>query len=79
MLDTLWKNQKRLCAISRLPLVLHDDCTDNRYLASLDRIDSSLPYQEDNIQFIALPLNLAKQSLGNEEFISFLKEVSANL
>lgn len=79
MLEKLWNKQNGLCAISNIPLTLHDDCRDNRYLASLDRIDSSLPYQEDNIQFIALPLNLAKQSFDNQEFITFLKEVSANL
>lgn len=79
MLSNLWESQKGLCAISNIPLFLHNDCKDNRYLASLDRIDSSLPYQEGNIQFIALPLNLAKQTLDNQEFISFLKEVSANL
>jgi hypothetical protein len=79
MLENLWNKQKGLCAISNISLILHDECKDNRYLASLDRIDSSLPYQEDNIQFIALPLNLAKQAFDNKEFISFLKEVSANL
>jgi hypothetical protein len=79
ILENLWNKQKGLCAISNISLILHDECKDNRYLASLDRIDSSLPYQEDNIQFIALPLNLAKQAFDNKEFISFLKEVSANL
>lgn len=79
ILEQLWEKQKGLCAISKLPLLLHDECEDKKYLASLDRIDSSLPYQEGNIQFIALPLNLAKQSFNNEEFIVFLKEVSENL
>ena len=79
ILEKLWEKQNGLCAISNVPLTLHDECKDNLYLASLDRIDSSLPYQEDNIQFIALPLNLAKQSFGNQEFITFLKEVSSHL
>lgn len=79
MLDEVWTKQKGLCAISNISLFLHGDCVDNRYLASLDRIDSSLPYQKDNIQFIALPLNLAKQTLHNNEFISFMKEVAASM
>jgi hypothetical protein len=79
VLRLLWEKQKGLCAISNIPLFLHDDCVDNRYLASLDRIDSSLSYQDDNIQFIALPLNLAKQSLHNDKFISFMREVAQNM
>ena len=79
MLKDLWNKQRGLCAISNLPINLHGECIDNLYLASLDRIDSSLPYQEGNIQFVALPLNLAKQSFSNEKFGIFLKEVSSHM
>lgn len=70
-----WEKQNGLCAVSGLPIKLHGQHTSHFDLASLDRIDSSRPYEVENIQFIALPLNLAKQNQSNSDFIEFIQKL----
>jgi hypothetical protein len=44
--------------------------------ASLDRIDSSLGYEEGNVQFICRFINLGKSSLSNTETITFIAQIA---
>ena len=44
--------------------------------ASIDRVDSSKPYVEDNIQILHKHVNLAKQSYSQNYFILLCKEVA---
>ena len=46
--------------------------------ASLDRIDSSLPYEVGNIQFVSRTLNYAKNSMSHDEFEEFLDLLVSN-
>jgi len=71
-----WDKQKGLCAVSGLPLKLRKKGVSIFEQASLDRIDSSKPYEKGNIQFIILSLNYAKSTANNEEFISFVRSLS---
>ncbi len=79
ILNALWEKQNGRCAISNIELELPNKSKSKLYQASLDRIDSSKPYQEDNIQFVAMPLNLAKNNFQQNEFVDFLMEVSKSM
>lgn len=70
-----WELQNGKCAISGLEIKLHGQHTSNFDMASLDRIDSTLPYQKDNIQFVVLPLNLGKQSASDIDFRNFITKL----
>lgn len=90
--DFLWKlfqKQNGLCKLSGLPLTLksvfktnpnskgsHIDRT--RLTASIDRIDSSKGYTEDNVQWIHKVINIMKGNLSDNDFIYFCKSVSNN-
>ena len=56
----------RCCALSGLPIVISDDYTST---ASIDRIDSSLGYIEDNIQWVHKDVNYMKRNYSMEYFI----------
>ena len=43
--------------------------------ASLDRIDSSLGYTAENIQWVDGKVNLAKRAMSDEEFIEMCKRI----
>jgi len=78
LLESAWKNCNGLCAFSKLPLSLRNhkgkaDTTNTFVIASVDRIDSSLPYQEGNIQWVSCGLNLAKGNATNQEFLQWLQ------
>lgn len=47
--------------------------------ASLDRINSNLPYQKGNVQFVSYGLNLAKNSFSNEEMIEFILSIRQSI
>lgn len=71
----LWKSQANTCAFTGLTLELNKPGTkqDLRFLASLDRLDSSRPYERGNLQFVSASLNLAKSDMSNESFVEFLE------
>lgn len=72
-LKTLWSAQSGKCAYTGIKLVLNSGSRqDIRYLASLDRIDSSLPYQKGNVQFVSTAINYAKSDMSHEHFVEFL-------
>jgi hypothetical protein len=61
------------CAISKLPLTMkHND----RFKASVDRIDSSKGYTLDNIQIVATCVNMAKNAGTTEELINLCKAIA---
>lgn len=56
----LLRAQNGRCVYTGLPLSLpttKQSCADRRLCASLDRIDSSLPYQIGNVQWVIMPIN----------------------
>lgn len=48
----------------------------SKYTASVDRIDSSKGYTIDNIQILHKDVNLCKQSMSQEDFITMCKEIA---
>lgn len=83
-LKELWEKQKGICPLTGWKLILHND---NRYAwknksiqnASLDRIDSSKGYIQDNVRFVALIANYAKQSFTDKELTEFCNSVTEYL
>ncbi len=77
----LFLKQNRLCALSGIPLVfatsvkehIESICT-----ASLDRIDSSIGYIENNVQWVHKDINNMKWTLSQDRFIELCKKVSEN-
>lgn len=60
------------CAISKLPVTMkHND----RFKASVDRIDSSKGYTLDNIQIVATCVNMAKNVATTQELIDLCKAI----
>lgn len=75
-----WNKQEGLCAYTGVKLVHPIRKTDESlvYLASLDRIDSSIGYVVGNIQFISAAANMAKNKMSHEQMIEFCKVISEN-
>lgn len=73
----LYKKQNGKCALTGLDLYFTKLTTRfNRYTnASIDRIDSSKPYDLDNIQWVHKKINMMKYTLSQEEFIQFCELV----
>jgi hypothetical protein len=76
-LHNQWQKQKGVCPYTKIPLILptHKNYKGQKQFlyASLDRIDSSLPYTRDNIQFVSRNINFAKQSMTHEETCEFIE------
>tara|TARA_R110000765_G_scaffold93781_7_gene176799 strand:+ start:1957 stop:2487 length:531 start_codon:yes stop_codon:yes gene_type:complete len=71
----LWRNQKE-CVYSKVALELQwskEKTIDHRYRASLDRIDSSIGYHIDNIQFTSTSINFMKNKLTHKETIELIQ------
>lgn len=63
-LKTLWESQDGKCALTGLEMCLSCGIDTTRQ-ASLDRIDSSKGYIKGNVQYVVLPINLAKGQLSD--------------
>lgn len=70
-----WSHQNGLCAISGqkmlLPLGTGEKLQHQPLLASIDRIDSSKGYTTDNIQWVCLIAQYAKNVFSNQDVIQF--------
>lgn len=74
--EFLWnllKQQNFKCAISGQELFITNINIKSNYNISLDRIDSSIGYIKDNVQWVTKEINLMKQSLNQEYFIKLCK------
>ncbi|MGB3654265.1 MAG: hypothetical protein WBA41_24070 [Rivularia sp. (in: cyanobacteria)] len=80
-LKQLWEKQKGICLYTGWNLLLLPSTTDyqNATLtidrASVDRIDSSLGYTPENIQFVAVIANFAKNIFTEQDLITFCHDV----
>lgn len=75
--EFLWKlfqSQNGLCCLSGEVIDLGSSKKDYG-TASLDRIDSSKGYTKDNVQWVHRTVNFMKQSLKDEELISWCKKI----
>ena len=74
MLGDLWEKQP-ICPYTGLSLTQYSYANDTCYTASLDRIDSSLGYQQKNIQWVYKPINKMKGNMSHSEFSEIIKEI----
>jgi hypothetical protein len=75
-----WEKQSGICPYTGIKLKLPTYSKNKNYtiqeLASLDRIDSSKPYQKNNIVFVCAPINYMKNTMTEEETIIFCKKIA---
>lgn len=76
--DTLFKKQDKKCALSGLPLSFGRRRDTTRTTASLDRIDSSLPYKAGNVQWVHKKVNIMKHSLSDREFVKLCCTIASH-
>ena len=75
----LFESQERKCALSNLPIVFSNECSDIqkwKSTASLDRIDSSKGYVVGNVQWIHKDINQMKWQFDEKYFISLCKLIA---
>lgn len=72
LLIKLWNTQNGLCAVSGLQMVLERH---NLKSASVDRIDSSIGYEDNNIQLVCKWVNFAKNDASNSEIVAIINEL----
>jgi hypothetical protein len=74
----LFLDQNKKCALSGLDLKFPDKNTDKSWTASLDRIDSSIGYTKENVQWVHKDINMMKRIYNNQYFIEMCKLVAKN-
>lgn len=74
----LYESQNRKCALTDIPIYFEteDDIEDERGTASLDRVDSSLGYFIENLQWVHKEVNCIKMDLTQERFIELCVKVA---
>lgn len=72
-LKQVWDKQNGICVYTGVRLIRPNETKENDPLttASLDRIDSSKGYVKDNIQFISMAANYAKNKMTHEKMVEF--------
>lgn len=75
-----WNKQDGKCFYSGVKLIHPIRIKDEGfiYMASLDRINSSIGYLVGNIQFISAAANMAKNKMSHEQMVEFCKLISQN-
>lgn len=73
----LWLKQNGKCAISNVEITLPIH-RDDKYTASVDRIDSTQSYNINNIQWVHKIVNRIKYTLSLNDFISLSHSIASN-
>jgi hypothetical protein len=71
----LFLSQERRCKLTRLPLVFSTGYIKADGTASLDRIDSSIGYTKNNIQWVHKDVNQMKMDLAQDYFIDLCRRI----
>lgn len=74
----LFLKQERKCAISGVDLSFEKKTGGNWGTASLDRINSKEGYVSGNVQWVHKIVNLMKQDLPDDQFITWCKIIAQN-
>jgi hypothetical protein len=69
----LFLKQERLCALTGWEIHLSPSATKT---ASLDRIDSSKDYTQNNVQWVHKDVNRAKQNFSQNRFVAICEAVN---
>jgi len=72
----LWLKQKGICALTGWPMTTRRNNGRVKTNAPLDRIDSSLGYDLDNVQLVCASANRAKMELSEKDFVELCRAVS---
>lgn len=75
-LDDLFEKQNKKCALTGLDLNFEVDKNRSGQIASLDRIDSSIGYVPENVQWVHKDINLMKGGLQEDYFVCVCRIVS---
>jgi DNA-directed RNA polymerase subunit RPC12/RpoP len=76
-----WERQAGKCPYTGYKLLFPSQNTaykkraSNPYFASLDRIDSNLGYKKDNIEFVCMVVNFAKNKFEKKDIKEFFTEL----
>jgi hypothetical protein len=78
----LFLKQERRCALTGIELRFPEvrrrkQCPESYGTASLDRINSNLPYTLENVQWVHKDINLMKMALPQDVFINWCKIITA--
>jgi hypothetical protein len=76
-LKELWDSQNGICPYTKVKMLLPESTTESikdLSAASLDRIDSSIGYIRNNVEFVCRFINLGKNGHTKKETIEFLKK-----
>lgn len=82
-LYNLWKKQEGKCAVTGVPLIMGVS-NFRRYnlnrcmMASIDRIDSNMHYEADNVRFVLSLLNYGQRDYSDEEMLECLAHILAS-
>lgn len=76
----IYEKQNKKCAISGIDISFANSAkTFPNTTASIDRIDSSVGYVKNNIQWVHKEVNLMKQGLSMDEFLNWIKIIGDNI
>lgn len=75
-LKTLWDNQSGICPYTGWKLKITRE--KSIYQASLDRKNSSIGYELNNVQWVSLIAQFAKNDFSEQELLIFCKTVANN-
>jgi len=74
----LYLKQNRKCALSGVDITFDKNLNPKIHTASLDRINSSLGYVEENVQWVHKIVNQIKWDLSEDEFIKWISLIYHN-
>jgi len=76
-LKEVWDNQNGICPLTGWELIpRRDGRTKSPRNASIDRIDNDKGYVKDNIRFVSVMANYARNTFADEDVIEFGKAVA---
>jgi hypothetical protein len=81
-LKDLWEKQNGFCAVTKLELtakVYKDKRLNDPYQASPDRIDNSKGYTKDNVRWVCLMFNYARNTFSDDQVLQFLSDASKSI
>jgi len=74
-ISDLFVKQNKKCALTNWDIVLNPISKGPITTASLDRIDSTKGYTEDNVQWVHIDVNFAKQEYKQDYFIKMCRDI----
>lgn len=80
ILKDVWEKQKGICPYTGVQLIHPNYRGQNDPLrtASLDRIDSLFGYDANNVQFISISSNNAKNKMSHDQMLEFIRLIQSS-